>query len=129
RKLAVGPCGRRIRAARPRRFILYRWIHGWIGSGSGAGNLMSQLGARGGPYHAHFRSYAQLAHEFVTHAAHVEIDAAAWLGYKINGSQFECLKSDLRTFARFRADDNDWPRIGGHDLLGCLQAVKMGHVD
>ena len=90
---------------------------------------MLQLGAHRSAHHANFGGHPQLAAEFFADAVHIEINAAGWLGDKINGAQFQRLQGNVGAFARLRADDDNRPRIGRHDEFGRLQTVHVRHVD
>ena len=84
--------------------------------------------ARGGTHDANFGGHADFAQELFFHALHVEIDAAAGLGYEVDGAEFESFQRAGSAFLAFRADDDDGPRIVGHYVGGGLEAVHVRHV-
>src|SRR5581483_2838864 len=124
----VKPGARRITVAGPpveaaRTTTGKRWSRPELGAGRLAG-----AGAFGAD-HADFRGHADFSDKFVFDAVHVQINAARRLGDKLDGAEFESAQGAGGALARFRTDDNDGTRIGGHDLRGGLQAVHVRHVD
>ncbi len=100
-------------------------VCGWL---AGAG-LQSGSEKRSGANHANFRGHANFAQQFFLDAVHVEVDRAGRFCNEFDCAEFQCLQGAGSPFARFRTDDDDRPRIRGHDLRGGLQAVHVRHVD
>src|SRR5579883_1372933 len=116
-----------------------RWRCRWRGGGTRngqwrrvgrtlRGDMKLRGKARGGAHDANLCCDAYFAQELVLDALHVEIDAAGRFGDKIDGAELKGLQCAGRAFLAFGADDDDGPRVGGHDLRGGLQAVHVRHV-
>ena len=85
--------------------------------------------ARGGANDAHLGGHFYFAKEFFADALHVEVNGAGGFADKFDSAEFESFEGAGCAFARFGADDDNGPRVGGHDLRRSLQTVHVRHVD
>ena len=80
-------------------------------------------------HHANLRRHFQLSCQLFAHLLHVQINATRRLGNKVDCAKLERTQRGGSTFARFRTDNHDRPRILRHDQFSGLKAVHVRHVD
>src|SRR5215469_5302592 len=87
-------------------------------AGGSSSNRVCQPHSR--PHHPYLGRHAYFAEQFILDALHVEVNAAAGLGDKLDCAQFEGLQRAGRAFFAFRADNDNRTRTVRHDMSGSL---------